>query len=433
MMAVILLTALGLVPWNSQVAAAGSLPTEAGVQLEPIAGANLSLVSDVAVLLASGLAEVQITDWRGEYFNNVHLTGAPLVRNDKKIDFDWGDGSPMNGINADHFSVRWTRSLDFEAKTYRFNVRVDDGARLWVDGQLLIDQWHDGSLRTFAAERAMTAGKHDVRVEMYERTGKAAIAFWREPVGSYPDWKGEYFSNRKLNGSPAVVRNDKKIDFNWGNGAPAAGLPADNFSVRWTRKLHFTAGTYRFTVKVDDGARLWVDGQLIVDQWHDGIGTYTGDLYLAEGQHTVRMEMYERTGGAQAHLSWGPPTSPAEWKGKYFANRKLKGKPVLVRTDKNIDFAWGEGAPAAGLPVDNFSVQWTSHVNFSAGTYRFCVKADDGVSVEIDDGKPFIREWHDGSGTYCADVFVTEGQRKVRVEYFEHLGRARIQFWWKKL
>jgi hypothetical protein len=339
----------------------------------------------------------------------------------------------MKGIRADNFSVRWTRRLHFEARTYRFNVRVDDGARLWVDGQLLIDQWHDGSTRTYSVEKRMTQGEHDIRLEMYERTGQATIAFWRKAVDSFSGWKGEYFANGKLSGNPTLVRNDANIDFNWGTGAPAAGLPADNFSVRWTRKVHFDAGDYRFTVEVDDGARLWVDGQLLIDQWHDGIGQYDRDLYLTEGQHDIRLEMYEHTGGAMVRLRWGPPTNRAEWRGKYFGNRQMEGKPLLVRTDSRIDFVWGSGAPAPNLPADNFSVKWTSHVNFTPGTYRFCAKADDGVRVELDDKAPFIRAWHDGLSTDCADVYVTGGLHKVRVEYYERQGNAQIQFWWKKI
>jgi hypothetical protein len=502
---------------------------------------------------------VRITDWRGEYFNSINLSGSPLVHNDKKIDFDWGKGNPSEGIHADNFSVRWTRQLDFEAKTYRFNVRVDDGVRLWVDGHLLIDQWNDGSMRTYSVERTMTSGKHDVRIEMYERTGRAAITFWWETVESYPDWKGEYFGNTTLNGSPLLVRNDRGIDFNWGEGAPAPGLPADNFGVRWTRQLHFPVGTHRFFVEMDDGVRLWVDGMLIIDQWHDGVGSYVGDIYLTEGTHAVRMEMYEHagaakarmwwarqegfpewkgeyfanhrlagepvvvrndvkidfnwgaeapaatlpadnfsvrwarqlhfpvgtyhfsvevddgvrlwvddqllvdqwydgigsygadmflvegkhqirmemyehTGDARARLGWTLATNHAEWKGRYFTNRNLKGDPVLVRTDTNIDFNWGAGAPAPGLPADDFSVKWTSHLDFAEGTYRFCARADDGVSVEMNDQLPYIiHEWHDGSGTYCNDVYVPAGRHKVTVEYYEHLGGATIQFWWQRL
>jgi hypothetical protein len=376
-------------------------------------------------------APVQITEWRGEYYSNVNLTGSPLVRNDKKIDFDWGKGNPAKGIKADNFSVRWTRRLDFEGKTYRFNVRVDDGVRLWVDGQLLIDQWKDGSSRTFSVERTMTQGKHDVRLEMYERTGWATIAFWREKVESYPDWKGEYFGNVALSGGPVLIRNDRGIDFNWGERAPAGGLPADRFSVRWTRQLHFQAGSYRFFVEVDDGVRLWVDGTLLIDQWHDGVGSYSGDVYLSEGTHTVRMEMYENAGEAKGRMWWSRQEGFPEWKGEYFSNRNLAGVPVLVRNDASINFNWGAGAPAAALPADNFSVRWTRRLEYGAGHYRFTIEADDGVRLWID-GILVIDRWHDGIGTYPADVYLTRGQHDVRMEMYEHTGGAMARMWWAR-
>ena len=368
----------------------------------------------------------RITDWRGEYYNNVSLTGSPLVRNDLKIDFDWGKGSPMKGINSDGFYARWTRQLVLEAKNYRFNVRIDDGVRLWVDGQLLIDDWNDGGMRTLSVERAMTAGKHAVRVEMYERGGRAAIAFWREAVESYPDWKGEYFGNMGLNGAPILVRNDRGIDFDWGGGAPAPAVPADGFSVRWVRQLHFPAGHYRFTVHVDDGVRLWVDGIPVIDQWRDGIGTYTGDIYLSEGTHRLRMEMYEHMGGALARMWWGRQEGFPEWRGEYYANRDLAGEPSLVRNDAKIDFDWGASAPAAGLPADRFSVRWTRRIDFSPGTYRFSVEVDDGVRLWVDD-QVVIDRWQDGIGTYSGDVYLDGGRHRVRLELYEPPGDAKAR------
>jgi hypothetical protein len=372
---------------------------------------------------------VQITKWRGEYYNNVNLRGSPLVRNDAKVEFDWGKGSPAQRIRADNFSARWTSRLDFEGRTYRFNVRVDDGVRLWVDGQLLIDQWKDGSPRTFSVERTMSPGKHDVRVEMYERTGQASIRFWREIVESYPDWKGEYFGNVALSGSPSLIRNDKGIDFTWGGGAPAPGLPADRFSVRWTRQLHFPAGSYRFFVEVDDGVRLWVDGTLLIDQWRDGVGSYRGDAYLPDGTHTVRMEMYENAGEAKGRMWWARQEGFPEWKGEYFSNRNLAGAPVLVRNDASINFNWGYGAPAAALPADDFGVRWTRRLEYGASHYRFTIQADDGVRLWID-GILIIDRWHDGVGTYTGDVYLTGGMHDVRMEMYEHTGGAMARMWW---
>jgi hypothetical protein len=118
--------------------------------------------------------------------------------------------------------------------------------------------------------------------------------------------------------------------------------------------------------------------------------------------------------------------------GEYYDNRNLQGGPVLARNDKGIDFNWGTGSPALVVNADNFSVRWTQHIDFEEGAYRFCVEADDGVSVEMDDQRPFIREWHDGPGTYCAEVYVTGGRHKTRVEHFEHLGNASVTFWWQQ-
>jgi hypothetical protein len=116
--------------------------------------------------------------WAAEYYNNKELTGtATAKRNDPDpIAFDWGQGSPWPGtITADTFSVRWTRTVEFAEGTYAFFVMVDDGCKLWVDDQLLIDGWREGIARPFNSSIALTAGSHVVKLEMYENQGDAAI------------------------------------------------------------------------------------------------------------------------------------------------------------------------------------------------------------------------------------------------------------------
>ena len=46
--------------------------------------------------------------------------------------------------------------------------------------------------------------------------------------------------------------------------------------------------------------------------------------------------------------------------GEYFANNKLEGQPLFTRTDDKIDFYWEAGSPDPRMPVDNFSVRWTT-------------------------------------------------------------------------
>lgn len=255
--------------------------------------------------------------WRGEYYGGRDLAGAPaLVRDDSEINFDWGTGAPATGLPADGFSARWTRTANFEAATYRFFVRVDDGARLWVDDQVIVDTWRDGGVREVSAEQGLTKGAHRLRVEYYERTGEARIRVWWKKVASpaYPDWKGEYWSNRRLEGSPKLVRNDQAIDFRWGRGAAAVGLPEDDFSARWSRQVGFDGGVYRFYAVADDGVRLYVGDRLVLDEWHASSGeeVYAADLALTGSQRMV-VEYYERGGEARVQVWWkrvGDPPTP---------------------------------------------------------------------------------------------------------------------------
>jgi hypothetical protein len=129
-------------------------------------------------------------------------------------------------------------------------------------------------------------------------------------------WRGEYFNTQSLSGTPALVRDDGDIKFDWGSGSPAAGLiDADGFSARWSQSLNFPPGNYRFSMVVDDGARLYVNGHLLIDAWKDqAVRTYTGDIYLPGGPITMQMEYYENNGAAVARLGWtvvGSEPSPA--------------------------------------------------------------------------------------------------------------------------
>jgi hypothetical protein len=375
--------------------------------------------------------------WRGEYYPNVTLSGnALLVRNDTDLNFNWGRGAPVTGLPADGFSVRWTRTLAFDAGLYRFRVSMDDGARLWVDDALVVNAWSDGGRREVTGDYRLSAGHHTLRVEYYERAGDASIRLWWEKIDVYPDWRGEYWSNPYLSGNPTLVRNDVTLDFNWRQNAPAAGLPSNDFSARWTRKVNFDADTYRFHVLVDDGARLWVDDRLYIDSWRDGVAReLTADVPLARGQHSLRLEFYERGDNARIRLWWDKVGSVSypDWKGEYWANRNLSGSPALLRNDTAIDFRWNKGAAAAGLPADEFSARWSRQVTFEPGIYLFSAQADDGIRFSLD-GQLLLNEWHssDGKEVYSVDKVLT-GPHQLVVEYYEDRGGALAKFWWKRV
>jgi hypothetical protein len=129
-----------------------------------------------------------ITKWRGEYFNNISLSGAPaLVRDDAHIFFDWGFGSPAPGpVNPDLFSVRWTRTIQLPAGQYIFYTTVDDGVRLWVGGHLLIDYWQVQSARTYSGSIYLPGGATEIRMEYFENTQRAVAQLTWSTGGVVP-------------------------------------------------------------------------------------------------------------------------------------------------------------------------------------------------------------------------------------------------------
>jgi hypothetical protein len=377
-------------------------------------------------------------DWKGEYWPNRDLSGAPaLVRNDPAVNYDWASGSPDVALPNNNYSARWTRTAHFHQGTYRFHALADDGVRLWVDDRLVIDAWYDHSAHELMTDRALTAGTHSLKVEYYEHGGDSRISVWWEKVAypSYPDWKGEYWSNRDLSGDPALVRNDRNVNYNWGADAASPGLPVDDFSARWTRQAYFEAATYRFHALVDDGVRLWVDGQRLIDAWYDHTThELVADYAIVRGTHNVRVEYYEQSGDARIQVWWEKRASPSypDWKGEYWSNRDLSGDPALVRNDRNVDFDWKTLSPAAGLPADSFSARWTRRQTFQPGVYRFYAWADDSVRAYVD-GRLVVDEWHGNvDQVYIVDLPL-EGTHRLAVEYGEHTGDARVRFWWQRL
>jgi uncharacterized protein YgiM (DUF1202 family) len=270
-----------------------------------------------------------VYNWRGEYFNNMSLSGAPaMVRDDQGIDFNWGGGSPAWGtVSADQFSVRWTRDVWLDNGRYRFTTATDDGVRLWVNGQLLIDRWYDQAAADYSAEIDLPGGAVPVKMEYYEHGGGAAAHLNWQRIGGAPSippasvWRGQYYNNAYLGGSPVFTREDAAVDFNWAYGGPGNGVGPDAFSVRWTRNLTLN-GRYRFSVTGDDGVRLWVNNQLVIDQWRtQAAQTYTADVTV-NGTVPVKLEYYEAGALAEVHLSWTPigaETPPPATGGPYTA------------------------------------------------------------------------------------------------------------------
>jgi hypothetical protein len=257
---------------------------------------------------AAAIPEPTPTGWMASYYDNASLSGTPLLtRWEEGLRFQWGLSSPDPLLPADGFSARWTQQVGFDGQPYRFIVHADDGVRLLIDGQTVIDEWHDlAGISEYTVDLDPTSGNHDLTLEYYENTGDAYVALFWERADQFPDWRGEYFDNAELKGPPLIVRAEPEVAFEWGTNSPAPSLiPEDGFSARWTRTLNLQPGTYQFTLTADDRARLLIDGEPTLDAGSStGNERATTDITLPAGDHMLRVEFVEDVGEARVALDW---------------------------------------------------------------------------------------------------------------------------------
>ncbi len=196
------------------------------------------------------------------------------------------------------------------------------------------------------------------------------------------DWKGEYFDNPDVKDKPVLVRNDRDINFDWGTGAPAPGLPTDNYSVRWSRKADFDNSDYQFTVNLEGGVRLWLDGRLLIDDWvASGNRTVQGSSGpISAGPHDLRVDYFKSGGVGRISVSWAPvKVIPPQAIIDLPSQQIVVGEPAQFRGDRStaynghqiVSYAWDFGnGLTSNLP--------NPEVTFSrAGAYRITLTVTD--------------------------------------------------------
>jgi len=145
--------------------------------------------------------------------------------------------------------------------------------------------------------------------------------------------KGEYYNGKSFN-TLKLTRIDPQVYFNWGVSSPNPLLPVDNFSVRWTGFIEprFT-GLYTFYLNSDNGRRLWINDQLIIDKWTSDYGvTYTGTINLQElTRNTIKIEYFEEAGGADIRLDWSSALEIKEIipQSQLYSTQEVSAVPVL--------------------------------------------------------------------------------------------------------
>jgi uncharacterized protein YraI len=150
----------------------------------------LALTVSSAWAQAPGLEEAT---WTAAYWNNVDFSGPPvLTRTETAVNHRWDHGSPDPAINPDRFSARWTTTVELEEGLYRFTTISDDGVRVWVGGEQIIDNWTVHAEQVDAATVSLPAGVYEIVIEYFENTGIATMIFNWERLDEAVDCGARY-------------------------------------------------------------------------------------------------------------------------------------------------------------------------------------------------------------------------------------------------
>jgi hypothetical protein len=278
-------------------------------------------------------------------------------------------------VSPTQVSLTWTPN-DLTATGLRV-LRSTDGVNFSQVGPNLAPLTN--SYQDTTASPATTYSYEIVAYGFYGVSNPSNIAIVTTPDAPGTGLTGTYFSDEDLT-TPVLTRTDPTINFNWSTGSPDPIVPADGFSARWTGRVKAQySENYTFTFKADDGVRLWVNGQLLIDQWNalppllgdvnvdgsvdaadislitgsghyndgtpghttgdgdvngDGFvdfddilailgagaygvrqqpATYSASIALQAGQKCdVHLEYFDHTGFASAELDWSSPTTPLQ-------------------------------------------------------------------------------------------------------------------------
>ncbi|WP_025764130.1 PA14 domain-containing protein [Dyadobacter tibetensis] len=266
------------------------------------------------------------------------LSGQAVVKSGITTNFN------LNERNRnENFGFEFNGYIDIVTEgEYRFFLRSDDAGAFYIGNQLVVSfEGLHGMDPEQSGKICLKSGKHAIRALLLQAGGGYGLELRYEGPGLgkqlIPDQKlfnegrtvpgngtgltAQYFNNTSLSGSPTFSRVDQAVNFSWNGASPGAGLGGEYFSVRWTGKvLAPVSGFFTFLSNNDDGTRLWINGQSLINDWTGHAPELrSGSISLAAGQkYDLTMEYYQGWGGAQAQLLWtypgqGQQVIPQQW------------------------------------------------------------------------------------------------------------------------
>ncbi len=164
--------------------------------------------ASIDISMLANCLELPSNAYCAEYFNTINLSGTPVwIHNEPSpLSHDWGWGAPVDSVNNDNFSVRWSGLFDFNQGSYNFLAQTDSRFRFFLDGSLMMDQWGAEGGQFSETYYISTPGSHVVTVEYSDRSGRSEISF---------DWLEEaQCGNVQVNGNSFSCSNSGK-DFSF--------------------------------------------------------------------------------------------------------------------------------------------------------------------------------------------------------------------------
>lgn len=154
--------------------------SDVGITSIPSIGSSQAIVAEEPLLTRSLAPSPPVVvpgkGLLGQYYNGINFETLKLTRIDPTLNFNWGIGSPDELLGVDRFSARWTGKVQAKySETYTFYTNSDDGVRLWLNGQQLIDNWIPHGLTQDSATITLVEGQqYDIKFDYYEETGSAS-------------------------------------------------------------------------------------------------------------------------------------------------------------------------------------------------------------------------------------------------------------------
>ncbi|MHC4325396.1 MAG: PA14 domain-containing protein, partial [Planctomycetota bacterium] len=215
------------------------------------------------------------------------------------------DGSKF--IDADNVNLTWTPGFEAVLHTVYFGDDYDTVAN--ASGGM------PGGPTTFNPGPLELEKTYYWRVDEFEQAGTHTGDVWSFTTAKDGGGlRADYYNGMNFE-TLMLTRTDPEVDFGWGNGGPDASVGDDQYSARWTGEVEavFTE-TYTFYTSSDDGTRLWVNGQQLIDDWTDhGVQENSGTIELEAGNtYSLVLEFYENGGGSVVRLLWSSDSTPKQ-------------------------------------------------------------------------------------------------------------------------